>query len=117
MLIDRAAPTVKLASTATLSGRTAVKLAFSEPVTGVSTSSLKTQLADGTLVAGSLKAGSANTWTFTPSAAWPIGATVHAWVSSAVKDLAHKPASALSTSAKVTTSADSSATQLHLDLG
>lgn len=85
-----------------------VLLKFSEPVTGVSTSTLGIVTAGtSTKVAGSLTYAGTNTWKFTPSHPLLTGQYYAPWLSTAVKAYAGRAVSVNRTPVRATTVADS----------
>lgn len=111
-VVDKAAPTVRLASAAGFGERTPVLLTFSEPVTNVSSSTLGVTMSTGSHVPGSVSFVSGNTWKFTPSSAWVIGSYLRPWTTS-VTDRADKVATVVGYSVRATTTADSNGSALH----
>ena len=106
VVLDRAAPTVKLTSAAGFVDRTPVTLTFSEGVSNVSSSTVGVATSSGSKVAGTVTKLSSTQYRFTPSAAWVTGGYYRAWTSGVV-DRASKPATAASTLVRASTTADS----------
>lgn len=112
VLLDRAAPTVKLTSAAGFVNRTPVTLTFSEPVSNVSSRTLGVATSSGAKVAGSVVRLSSTSYRFTPAAAWLTGGYHRVWTSGVV-DRAHKAATAATTLVRAGTTADSAGQALR----
>ncbi|GAB3597245.1 hypothetical protein GCM10027446_25060 [Angustibacter peucedani] len=107
VVIDKAAPTVRLVSAGGFNDRDSVQLTFSEPVSGVTSSTLGVATSAGTRVAGAVAHASGNTWFFTPDKAWVPGISVKAWTNGGATDRADKPATAVGSSVGASKIADS----------
>jgi Bacterial Ig-like domain len=114
--VDSKAPSFALSGTPL--ARSAVSLVASEPVNGVTGSTLGIRtVSSATPIAGSLVKTSSTHWTFTPTANWIAGEHYEAWVTSAVQDGVGNQVSSIGSAIRASTLVDSSSSMLTKHTG